>query len=459
MAYRWINLYMSAASGDDDNSGSSESVKVSGIDASTNGVNAIIQLPNGTDLSSVVAAQDTIRIDGRADGRGDNTDVFDITSVFDATDRVTVDPTPSSADNNQDWVIGGPFKTPQRGADVVQASDTIWFKADGTYVDAGHPNKMFVLKQCGTAMYPITLEGYKTTPGDSEAALLANPFKHPNDSFWDDYRATIDGENASNIGFWINALGDLEMYYQLRHLRATRFGAEAFQLGGDDLGKFASLSNCRGDHCQCGAYSDPATHRQMMAWRCLFDNNTFNVLGPWVLSRCDLTDWTNAAVQGFAVTDITILDMFACRLLSGGTGHGIDLTHTPYAVIRNCLVDGAGTAAPSYAIWEAGPGHVIENCIIHDWYLGIGGNPDPKTLAKGRYNVFSNVTVPRVDYPECEGDVVTADVGFVDEAGGDFSLRYDSVARGAGSPQYLDIGPCPRREIATHPPTCLGVQR
>jgi hypothetical protein len=76
-----------------------------------------------------------------------------------------------------------------------------------------------------------------------------------------------------------------------------------------------------------------------------------------------------------------------------------------------------------------------------------------------RSNLFAGCAAPRADgWPVGSGDIVAADAGFVDPDGGDSRLRFDSPARGAGRPSFIDIGAMQRRELAPHGATNVGMQ-
>ncbi|MBI1375833.1 MAG: hypothetical protein GC159_24245 [Phycisphaera sp.] len=83
---------------------------VNGFNASVTQGNAVVTLPNGTDLSAVHAG-DRIRLIGRTDGIGstngaDGSDFFNIASVNDAADQVTLTVAPVGAGaSNISWFI------------------------------------------------------------------------------------------------------------------------------------------------------------------------------------------------------------------------------------------------------------------------------------------------------------------------------------------------------------------
>ena len=208
-----VTFYVSHAAGSDSNSGSSSgSAKVSGTGAATTASDAWVDLSADTpDLSAVNANTDTIYLSGRSDGRNSGP-IFLITSVDDANDKVQVSPTPSSTASGISWSIGGAVQTLAALSYGLAAGDKAYVKADENYIEQdGASGAVLELKSAGTSSAPIVIEGYKTTPGDSE-------------SNWGDatYRATIDADSQTLANaITVDGAVSTSLYTVLKHLRCT----------------------------------------------------------------------------------------------------------------------------------------------------------------------------------------------------------------------------------------------
>ncbi len=435
-------VFYLSTNGSDTNSGSSESVIVSGSNATTYG-SATVQLPSGTDLSGVNQGDthDTIRIAGRSDGIN-STDVFEITAVDDGNDQVTVTPTPG-AGNNQDWCIGGPWHKPQKAMDVVDAGDHVWMKADGDYTDDSDADGICAaIRRAGDADAPIIFEGYKETPGDAD--------DYPGD---DDYRATINGTASSlEDGIAVAAgLGGVDLCYLFKNIRVCNCSARGFELTYTSE-KQITLKNCRSHSNMVGVYG-----YESFCEGCCFDNNTiYGVFGydDMLIWNCDIFNNGDCGIMmGGAVA--------VMNRVYGNGGHGINTSFSghPQFILNNTL-DGDGKPSGKVGIYvHKESGGVVANNIIHDFDIGAkatGGNPGQRLIA--RNNLFTDNNTDRDDFPEGPGDVSADDPGFVDEANNDYRLRFTSPARGAGNPAWIDIGASQRKEMLTHSPTNVGVQ-
>ena len=168
MAIR-LTYYVDGAAGSDNNSGSSEgSPKANGTNAATIVGATVTLLVDAPDLSTVVANQDTIRLNGRTDGRQGES-VFAITAVDDTLKTVTVSPSPNSITSGVTWQIGGAFATISRGLAVMLAGngDYLYVKDSATYNEAAHPDHVL-----GANLTWSLIKGYHSIPSDSGVVTL-----------------------------------------------------------------------------------------------------------------------------------------------------------------------------------------------------------------------------------------------------------------------------------------------
>jgi hypothetical protein len=115
--------------------------------------------------------------------------------------------------------------------------------------------------------------------------------------------------------------------------------------------------------------------------------------------------------------------------------------------ISNCTVVGDGSAESTGIHCHSMHGSVI-NCIVHNCFSCLQDNVDYTALRFARNNILNPIAgeTAACNWPVGEGTIISQDPGFRDAAGGDFRLRWNSPARRAGWPSWLDIGAAQRKE-------------
>jgi len=416
-----LTFYLSSAAGSDNNGGTSEAVVASGSAAATDGTAVVDLSADSPDLSGVTDNVDAIRIEGETGGYN-SSDIFKITGHDNGAKTVTVTGSglPGTA-SGLAWAIGGPWATPQRAMNVVSSGDHVYGKADGDYTDdSDSDGACMKIKREGSASQPIVIEGYKTMPGDADA--------HWGD---DDYRMTIDGTAASlTAGVAVDSGLGAILYYVFKNIRTKNCSGQGFNIGQKSS---VTLENCRGDQNYVGLYH---TARALVEG-CSFDNNDYwGVYGCPVLNNCDVFNNANHGIVPSADMEVGF-----CRVYgNGGNGFDGDALGAVYDIHDNTF-DGDGKPSGMAAITLGGSraSRVVNN-IFHDFETGVKDAANQGERHVVRNNLYSNCTTPRYNFPEGTGDIERDDPQFVDEANHDYRLGGSSPARGAGYPDYMDIG-------------------
>ncbi len=426
------------AGGSDANGGSSEGVAIAGgASATITGGNAQIDLSGDAPDLSGVSAGEAIRLDGRSDGVN-GSDIFEITAVNDAADRVTVDPVPGASGTGVTWAIGGAWQTFQRAMDTVSPGDRVWCKA-GTYThDPDADGVAALIQRAGSATSPIVFEGYKSVPGDA--------------AYRDDdaYRATIDG-SAGSLSEGVrpaSALDGQAIHYVFKHVRVTGCtnGFSFFTVTVSTVAlRFVRLDGMSNIGIICG----PST----VLDRCTLEDNGFS----------GMTGSAHAVVLGGRVennaTGLFLLDsavIVGTRFRKNATAVSHLAGSDPLVIINATMIGDAG-AGVGLNLSTTVPA-VVVNTLFHDLNQGISAVQDLGDGPVMHHNLFAATATPRVNVAEGEGDVVVSSPEMIDVAAGDDRLRFTSPARGAGWPEYADIGARPRRELGPAGPLQRGVQ-
>ncbi len=413
--------HVSAQNGSANNSGSSESMIVSGTGAITDGT-ATVQLPVGTNLSGVNqgAGHDTIRIAARGDGIH-GTDIFEITDVDDPNDRLTVTPAPGVG-SDQAWTIGGAFATPQKAADCVDPGDTIWIKGDGDYLPNGAP--IITLKTKGTIAQPIVVEGYRQTKGGATAFFQANAHIWPSDARFDDYRVRLDCDGTSYAGISKGSLS-WQLYYVFRNVQVqNRANGQAIDISA------AMFVNCAGRNNFVDLYaSDPC-----LALNCLFDGFMIQgAYGPVDALGCEFINGAGTPYTGAGLLQF-------CRLLNNDN-HAVNTSSMSNPPVIHCTIVGSETAKASgkAGLFFSAQSALAANNIIHNYAIGVKAYEAAGPIVVLRNNLITSCTVSYENVAPGVGDVIADDPGFVDAANGDYRLRSISPAIGRAWPSG-DIG-------------------
>lgn len=115
--------------------------------------------------------------------------------------------------------------------------------------------------------------------------------------------------------------------------------------------------------------------------------------------------------------------------------------------ILNCTIDGGGLA-DSVGVQSNSMASAVVNCILHNCATCLKAPTTFGDLLVSRHNMYnpSSGGTAVEGFALGEGSVVGIDPRFLDEAGHDYRLRWDSPARAAGWPAYLDMGAQQRKE-------------
>lgn len=443
-------LYLST-SGSDANGGSSETVIASGSGAATDGSSLVDLSADSPDLSAVRDHVDTIRIADEIRGHH-GTDVFTIVAHDNNAKTVTVsgDANPGTS-AGLDWCVGGAWASLQKAMEFVSAGDHVFVKADGAYTgDEDGDGSCAMIRRNASATAPIVFEGYREVPGDAESFLADHPSLKPEDVAFDTYRAVIDGSAAgltNGIGDDSSLFGGL--YYVFKHISVINCSGPAvmFDHGGEII-----FNNCRASASIVGFY---AGQGECVLVSCLADQNfTHGLAGRLTAIGCDLIDNSSAGLYTIGACSL----MFSRVIGNGTAGVSAALSAARHLIANNTLC-GNNRASGSVGIDLFEPhGSIVMNNVIHDFDIGLRAAQAGNDAGLVRNNLFAGNNTDRQNVPAGAGDVLAEAPGFVDASGGDYRLRYESPARGAGWPVYLDIGADQRRGNATHGPVNLGVQ-
>ena len=405
----------------DNNGGTSEgSADVSGTAGATDGT-ATVVLDGGSDLSGVVAG-DAIRIAGETNGIN-GSDIFEISSVDDGADTVTVVQTPGTA-SGLTWAIGGAWATVDRSMNIVASGNKVWVKSSADYTETA------TIDTVGTSTAPIVYEGYATTTGDTG-------------------KATMDagGARATNITSSVGVNTDL--YYVFKNF---------------------IFENATGRNVNLVSWD------QITCKRCEFNNSGtegIRVRGALSCERCvamGATDgfWNGNAGHFFGcyshlnssngiqttygiVNSCVFVGNSGANIRSFGGG-----PNNIFAVI-NCTLDGNGKDS-THGIETTGIGSntgLYANNIIYDHATGITEANNKGELQLSLNNLLNANTADYSGADTFSGEVTGAPL-FTAE-GSDYSLQSGSPAKAAGmdagelvgdGTSYVDIGGIQRQEPA-----------
>lgn len=375
-----VNFYVASSGGNNNNSGSSEgSPKASGTNAATVVGITVTLLVDGPDLSTVVV-NDTIRLNGRADGRGGPApnDIFKITAVDDINKTVDVTPAPNSITSGVTWAIGGAFATVRRGMAATEAGDTVYAKGSFTgLIDLTDTD----FKNGGDPSTPISLIGYSGIPGD-------NGFADFNGTDTTANGISIPG--SSSTRFWI-----------FRNLHAHNYTNQGFR----NTGTYPLIyENCEANNCLVGfkmgaivnvvhCYAHDNTdygmdvHDHVECYGCVFENNGSGIITDDGVHfyQCQFINNNIAIKQTGNFRNVRML-IFDSIIDGNGSGIGLDGWTDTYpgntkiinSIIMNC---GTGINLPANeGQWNLGAGNVFYNNSVNysNWtnqILEVSGQP------------------------------------------------------------------------------------
>ena len=391
--------YYVATTGSNDNSGSSETVKVSGTLATTNAT-ATVQLDAGSNLSTVTPNVDTIRIASRTDGIR-TTNIYLITAVDDGLDQVTVSPSPGVA-SGQAWTIGGPWQTIDRSADVNQAGDIVYVKATASYNEAA----AFPSGAVGSSSGSCVWEGYTTTPGDNGIV-------------------TMDGTNTLANAITLPA-GSCHMVF--RNFRFTDYTGTGF--GNNTSSNLVNCIRCRADS---NGGSGFLLGNACVFLQCKSDTNSNNgfqlnpTVGSGFCAFC--TSETNGG-DGFNMSAGGVC--FSCISFSNATDN-FELGGVSNILI-NCTSDGDAKDSDNAFRFSGASELQVQaliNCIAYDCTTGVTAATSQENRIISYNNLVNSNTTAYSNYSTIAGEVTSAP-SFVNEGTGDYGLSGASPAKDAG---------------------------
>jgi hypothetical protein len=389
------DYHVNSTGGATDNSGSSETVKVSGTAAVTDGT-TLVQLDVPSALSTVVVG-DSIRIAARVDGIR-STNIYEITAVNDGLDQVSVTPSPAAA-VAQTWTIGGAFTTIQRSVNVVRAGEKTWIKATANY----NEQVTVAAGAVGTVTAPVVFEGYTTTKGD-------------------DGVITIDGQ-ATRVNCWIPTSAN--QFHVFKHMRFT--GGTGSGFAGGAATAHCTFKKCRFD---TNALTGCTVDANCIFEGCYAHNNTTRGFLTTAFTPFLGCIAANNGTSGFETQGGVFFD---CIGYSNAVKNFIS-TQTAFHLFINCTVDGdAKDSDDGFDVASAFNNSVcaVLNCIAYDCTTGFRAPAGVGERWLSRNNLVNANTTAYVNFSTFEGEV-TAAPGFVNEATADHGITGSSAAKNAG---------------------------
>lgn len=397
-----VTMYAVQGVGNDNNSGSttSASPKASGTGASTIAGATVTLSVDAPDLSTVVVG-DTIRLNGRTDGKNPTTgtDVFNITAVDDTLKTVDVSPAPNSITSGVTWAIGGAVATLGRLMITLGQGDSGYAK--GTFNEA---IDMINAMAAGAISTVIRVIGYSSTPGDGGVALL-------------------DSNNTKTHAITLRS-GDA--YWSFENIRITRFTGQGFRaVSASTPSRFV---NCEVDHCG-GTYGF-GTGLYAILVNCTAHDNTndgFNAAEMCMFIGCIAKD--NGGHGFFGAGGNAYHWCVAIGNVLSGIYQNDDANHKGLIVV-NCLVDGSGKTtdkgvriADDVSVRQG----VVINTVVYDCVTGIEAQGDNSIWSLMMNNDVSGNTTNYTNSSTQFGGITTTPT-FVNRAAGDYTPD-------AGAPQ------------------------
>lgn len=420
MAVTWFV----ATTGSDTNGGSSDgAAKASGAGGGgtgatwTNGVTTIT-LPAGTNLSTTVAG-DAIRLATATGGvrgaTGGVADVFEVATVNDGADTLTVTSAPTSNGTDQAFAIGGSLAGIQRAVDSVRGAETVNIKATGTYSPATtitFPSSANWVSAGVSGTAPVLFQGFTTTVGDggivtvSGASLAANSaivlgVVGANHFVWKNF--IFSGATGTGIGFDVGGAGAGSNGH-FRRCRFTANGGRGWRAGSGACTLVLCMADANGNN----GYESVATSNTVWI-ACIANGNTgdgFNAASGGVWYRCSA--FSNSG------------DNYE----PGGA----------FNVLFDCTQDGDADDSDVGYRFSGGSTsqiQVLVNCIVYDNATGVisATNIGEKRVS---FNNLVNANATAYSGFATESGEVTSAPQFVNEAGGDYGIVSGSPARSAG---------------------------
>lgn len=416
-------VFYVATTGSDTNGGSSEgAAKASGTGAVTTGASTTIDLSADAPDLSTTNIGDTIRLNGRTDGKN-GSDIFEITAKDDTLDTVAVTPTPGTTTSGVTWAIGGAWATIDRAMNVVSAGDKTWIKATANY------NEIATMDRVGTVTAPIVFEGYTTTPGDGG-------------------RITIDGQSARANGI-TGGLGNVSAYYVFKNIRVTGCTDTGFLLGGSGgTTDRVTCKNCKADSNGTDGFS---CDTMFLVEGCeSSDNLGRGFSGSANSAFIGCTAYRNGTSGITAVTGL----MAFCSAFSNADDNFVFSGAQGYFI--NCTADGDSDDSTNGFRFSGSPtNYVMVNCIMYDNATGLTSAVNLGENAICRNNLVNGNGTDYSGAATFTGEVISAPA-FMDEATQDYRLDpsspaaqagFDGGTLGTGAASKIDIGAIQRADV------------
>lgn len=389
MAVTW---YTNASTGANTNGGSSETVKASGAGGGGTGASwtsgvTTITLPAGTNLSTVVAG-DAIRL-ATATGGLRSSDTFEVATVNDPADTLTVTSAPTNTASDQAFAIGGPLLTLTRVRVLQRPGEKVWIKGGTDYTET----VTMAAADCGLSSGSIVWEGYTSTIGDGGMA-------------------TINGSAARARGIDLRTPTDVYMVF--KNIRCTNHITGGAGFDGDIATARAAFKNCRSDN------NAGSSHGWHMGSACPMEGcYAHNNGGDGFFIEgfgCFLGCISNANTdRGFRMEGGVC---YKCIAFSNANNN-YESTQASSHIFIECGSDGDGkdtgdgfNLGVSFA---TSTNLVCINCWAYDCTVGFRGNPGFGERFCARNDLMNNNTTQTVDFTIFTGQQTGAP-NFTDEA-------------------------------------------
>jgi len=403
-----VTMYAVSGVGNDLFSGSTTGATpiASGTGAATTTSSATVDLSADSPDLSTVASGDTIRLNSRNDGKNTAvvpTDIFEITSVNDGADTITVSPVPDSDTSGVTWAIGGAFATLNRLYKTADPGDTLYAK--GIFNES---LEMTNITAHASLTNPVRLIGYATTPGDGGMVTLDS-----------NYTKTHGIIPTNNDNYWI-----------FENIRVTRFTGEGW--------RDASMStpmiciHCETDHCN--GVNGFGVGRYVEFIDCYAHDNAgdgFKTSEQSFYINCVAV--ANSGNGFWAGGGNVYYGCAAIRNAIAGFWQNADLNHVGYMMF-NCLVDGSGITRTGIKIVHDDNSRQpsIFNTIVYGCESGIVCATDLGPFAIGENNLVADCSVPHSNFTQRAG-FVSGTPQFVNRNILDYRPTIGSPQDGAGS--------------------------
>ncbi len=393
-----LTLFVDGDIGSDSNSGSTASGSpiVSGTAGATD-TTSTVALDSSTDLSGV-SVGDTIRLVGELSGFN-NLEVYEILTINDGADTITVNPTPSSTASDITWHIGGAFKTlvhtvlfhiNGNGQNI-----TVNIKASVTYTEMPYFNGAQ-----GIATAPMKWIGYTTTPGDNGIV-------------------TIDAESSRAYAIRTNGSNIFAQVTNIHGLNATTSA-----MGGN--GQQVTWRNCKGSASPKGFFSASGTY----FIGCYALNNT--AIGFTGGGECRTYSCVAEGNGSHGINCDTGV-VYGCLAVSNADD-GINFDNSnDYQVVIGCTIDGDNDdSTTGIKLTDPNQSEIV-NCIVYDCAVGIeAGSAGAESGRRANYNNLLNGNA--TDYVNWEeGERFQSGAPLFVNEGTDYGLQLGSPAEGNGA--------------------------